>query len=67
MHIPSSGFKNSGAAAGMVVTIEEGSKLSKILQSAFEGASMSSIDLSNCTRLTTIEADAFAKGNSKIR
>ena len=65
MHIPSSGFKNSGAAAGMVVTIEEGSKLSKILQSAFEGASMSSIDLSNCTRLTTIEADAFAKGNSK--
>ena len=41
------------------------SKLDKIMDSAFEGANMSSLDLSGCAHLAAIDARAFAKKNAK--
>lgn len=65
--IPNACFYESGnGKTGMTVTIEAGSKLDKIMDSAFEGANMSSLDLSGCTHLAAIDARAFAKKNAKI-
>ena len=64
--IPNACFYESGnEKTGMTVTIEAGSKLDKIMDSAFEGANMSSLDLSGCTHLAAIDARAFAKKNAK--
>ena len=65
--IPNACFYESGnEKTGMTVTIEAGSKLDKIMDSAFEGANMSSLDLSGCAHLAAIDARAFAKKNAKI-
>ena len=65
--IPNACFYKSGdEKTGMTVTIEPGSKLDKIMVSAFDSANIENIDLSMCSHLAAIEARAFAKGTAKI-
>ncbi|MCM1179034.1 MAG: leucine-rich repeat domain-containing protein [Clostridium sp.] len=61
--IPAEAFGNTGTKddVGLTVTIENGSKLEKILSRAFRKANFkdSTIDLSNCTNLNSIADSVF--------
>lgn len=58
--IPNSAFYGAGSDEGMTVTIEANSLLTDIFDSAFQYATIESIDLSNCTKLERIGKAAFA-------
>ena len=57
--IPNSFLGNVKTTDGLIVDIEQGSRIKKIGNSAFEGAHIKSISIENATGLTTIENSAF--------
>ncbi len=60
--IPASAFSKTGTdtANGLEVIFETDSQLDKILGSAFSGSKLTStVDFTNCNKLTTIEGSAF--------
>lgn len=60
--IPASAFSKTGTgtAGGLEVVFEADSQLDKVLGSAFSGSKLTStVDFTNCKKLTTIEGSAF--------
>ncbi|MBD5464430.1 MAG: leucine-rich repeat domain-containing protein [Lachnospiraceae bacterium] len=64
--IPVSAFLNSGAEEGMKVVVNgTPANLEKVGSKAFSGANILEIDLSNCTKLGTLDKTAFT--DSKLQ